>query len=190
MVSNAPPAPPAPRKPGPTAATPMAFAQAIVLAYSARGMDPARALEQAQITPAQLHDSAARISSGQLEALSAAAPEVRLRLGSLEPRTVTEDFCRRAAALPNLCPQFHQSMQSGCDATLKRMNRKYDTARFRESVRLLNRYFHRPAITTVSVDRRAIGQRAASLLADRIEQIPREDDIIDVGFHLVERESA
>ena len=51
----------------------MAFAQAIVLAYSARGMDPARALEQAQITPAQLHDSAARISSGQLEALSAAA---------------------------------------------------------------------------------------------------------------------
>lgn len=49
---------------------------------------------------------------------------------------------------------------------------------------------NRPAITTVSVDRRAIGQRAASLLADRIEQIPREDDIIDVGFHLVERESA
>ena len=65
-----------------------------------------------------------------LEALSAAAPEVRLRLGSLEPRTVTEDFCRRAAALPNLCPQFHLSMQSGCDATLKRMNRKYDTARY------------------------------------------------------------
>ncbi|WP_446715147.1 LacI family DNA-binding transcriptional regulator [Citrobacter sp. RHBSTW-00271] len=49
---------------------------------------------------------------------------------------------------------------------------------------------NRPAITTISVDRRAIGQRAASLLADRIEQIPREDDIIDVGFHLVERESA
>ena len=52
-----------------------------------------------------------------LEALFAAAPQVRLRLGSLEPRTITEDFCRRAAALPNLCPQFHLSMQSGCDAT-------------------------------------------------------------------------
>ena len=51
----------------------------------------------------------------------------------LEPRTVTEDFCRRAAALPNLCPQFHLSMQSGCDATLRRMNRKYDTARYSES---------------------------------------------------------
>ncbi len=83
-----------------------------------------------------------------VEALSAAAPEVRLRLGSLEPRTITEDFCRRAAALPNLCPQFHLSMQSGCDETLKRMNRKYDTARFYESVTLLNRFFHRPAVTT------------------------------------------
>ena len=83
-----------------------------------------------------------------LEVLSAAAPEVRLRLGSLEPRTVTGDFCRRAAALPNLCPQFHLSMQSGCDATLKRMNRKYDTARYLESVELLNRWFDRPAVTT------------------------------------------
>ena len=83
-----------------------------------------------------------------LEAVSAAAGDMRLRLGSLEPRTVTEDFCRRAAALPNLCPHFHLSLQSGCDDTLKRMNRKYDTARFRESVSLLNRYFHRPAVTT------------------------------------------
>lgn len=83
-----------------------------------------------------------------LEAVSAAAGDMRLRLGSLEPRTITEDFCRRAAALPHLCPHFHLSLQSGCDATLKRMNRKYDTARFRESVRLLNQYFHRPAITT------------------------------------------
>lgn len=83
-----------------------------------------------------------------LEAVSAAAGDMRLRLGSLEPRTITEDFCRRAAALPHLCPHFHLSLQSGCDATLKRMNRKYDTARFRESVHLLNQYFHRPAITT------------------------------------------
>ena len=83
-----------------------------------------------------------------LEDLSAAAPELRLRLGSLEPRTVTEDFCRRAAALPGLCPQFHLSLQSGCDATLKRMNRKYDTSRFAQSVALLNQYFEHPAITT------------------------------------------
>ena len=74
--------------------------------------------------------------------------EVRIRLGSLEPRTITPDFCRRAAALPNLCPHFHLSLQSGCDATLRRMNRRYDTARFRESVRLLRAYFPRPAITT------------------------------------------
>ena len=83
-----------------------------------------------------------------LEAVSQAAGEMRLRLGSLEPRTITEDFCRRAAALPKLCPHFHLSLQSGCDETLRRMNRRYDTARFRQSVQLLNRYFDRPAITT------------------------------------------
>ena len=83
-----------------------------------------------------------------LEAVSDAAGEMRLRLGSLEPRTITEEFCRRAARLPNLCPHFHLSMQSGCDGTLRRMNRKYDTARFYESVSLLRQYFDRPAITT------------------------------------------
>ena len=83
-----------------------------------------------------------------LEAVSAAAGSMRLRLGSLEPRTITEDFCRRAVKLPNLCPHFHLSLQSGCDETLKRMNRKYDTARFYESVRLLNEYFDHPAVTT------------------------------------------
>ena len=83
-----------------------------------------------------------------MEAICRAAPGVRIRLGSLEPRTITEDFCRRAAALPMLCPQFHLSMQSGCDATLKRMNRKYDTARYAQSVALLNQYFDHPAITT------------------------------------------
>ena len=83
-----------------------------------------------------------------LEGVSQAAGEMRLRLGSLEPRTITEDFCRRAAALPKLCPHFHLSLQSGCDETLRRMNRRYDTARFRQTVQLLNRYFDRPAITT------------------------------------------
>ncbi len=83
-----------------------------------------------------------------LEAVSEAAGDMRLRLGSLEPRTITEDFCCRAARLPNLCPHFHLSMQSGCDDTLRRMNRRYDTARFYESVSLLRRYFDRPAVTT------------------------------------------
>ena len=83
-----------------------------------------------------------------LEAVSAAAGDMRLRLGSLEPRTITEDFCRRASKLSNLCPHFHMSLQSGCDETLRRMNRKYDTARFYQSVTLLRAYFDRPAVTT------------------------------------------
>lgn len=80
--------------------------------------------------------------------LCRAVPEIRIRLGSLEPRIVTEDFCRELAALPNLCPQFHLSMQSGCDSVLKRMNRKYDAARFYESVTLLRRFFPGCAVTT------------------------------------------
>ncbi|MBE6939275.1 MAG: tRNA (N(6)-L-threonylcarbamoyladenosine(37)-C(2))-methylthiotransferase MtaB [Ruminococcaceae bacterium] len=83
-----------------------------------------------------------------LEAISREAGQLRLRLGSLEPRTITEDFCRRAARLENLCPHFHLSLQSGCDETLQRMNRKYDTARYLESVQLLWQYFENPAITT------------------------------------------
>ncbi len=83
-----------------------------------------------------------------LEQVCAAAGDLRVRMGSLEPRTITEDFCRRAAALPNLCPHFHLSMQSGCDKTLRDMNRRYDTERFYESVLLLREHFDRPAITT------------------------------------------
>ena len=83
-----------------------------------------------------------------LEALCRAVPEMRIRLGSLEPRTVTADFCRRLSGFANLCPQFHLSLQSGCDTVLKRMNRKYDTARYRESVALLRQYFPGCAVTT------------------------------------------
>ena len=83
-----------------------------------------------------------------LEAVSAAAGEMRLRLGSLEPRTITEDFCRRAAKLTNLCPHFHLSLQSGCDETLRRMKRRYDTERFYKSVTLLREFFPGVAITT------------------------------------------
>lgn len=83
-----------------------------------------------------------------LEQIAREGGDMRIRLGSLEPRTVTRDFCERAAKLPSLCPHFHLSLQSGCDATLKRMNRKYDTARYLESVALLREYFDDPAITT------------------------------------------
>ena len=72
----------------------------------------------------------------------------RVRLGSLEADTLTDGEIRRLKACGRLCPHFHLSLQSGCDDTLRRMNRKYDTARFYESVTLLRRYFDRPAITT------------------------------------------
>ena len=83
-----------------------------------------------------------------VEALCRAVPGLRIRLGSLEPRVVTEDFCRRLSALPNLCPQFHLSLQSGCDSVLARMKRKYDTGRYFESVCLLRKYFPNCAVTT------------------------------------------
>ncbi len=83
-----------------------------------------------------------------IEALCAAVPKVRVRLGSLEPRIVTEEFCLRLKKQPNLCPQFHLSMQSGSDTVLARMKRKYDTARYLESVRLLNTHFPGCAVTT------------------------------------------
>lgn len=72
----------------------------------------------------------------------------RLRLGSLEPRVITEDFAKRLSALKCICPQFHLSLQSGCDATVKRMNRKYTTADFSEAVKVLRKHFDHPAITT------------------------------------------
>ncbi|MBR6811752.1 MAG: tRNA (N(6)-L-threonylcarbamoyladenosine(37)-C(2))-methylthiotransferase MtaB [Oscillospiraceae bacterium] len=76
------------------------------------------------------------------------AGDARIRLGSLEPRIVDEDFCRELSRYKNLCPQFHLSMQSGCDETLKRMGRKYDTERFFRSVSLLKEYFPGCAVTT------------------------------------------
>ncbi len=72
----------------------------------------------------------------------------RIRLGSLEPRVMTEDFIKRIATLPKLCNHFHLSVQSGCDDTLKRMNRKYDTAMFKEAVSTIRRYVPDSAITT------------------------------------------
>ena len=72
----------------------------------------------------------------------------RIRLGSLEPKIVTEDFVRELAGLSKVCPHFHLSLQSGCDDTLKRMNRKYTTEEYEEGCRLLRAYFEHPAITT------------------------------------------
>ena len=86
--------------------------------------------------------------SDLLEAVCTAVPDLRVRLGSLEPRIVTEEFCQTLKKLPNICPHFHLSMQSGCDTVLARMKRKYDTARYYESVALLNRHFPGCAITT------------------------------------------
>ena len=82
------------------------------------------------------------------EAVCKAAPQVRIRLGSLEPRIIDEEFCRRLSAYDNFCPQFHLSLQSGSDTVLKRMHRKYDSARYFESVTLLKKYFPDCAITT------------------------------------------
>ena len=83
-----------------------------------------------------------------LERVSLAAPDTRIRLGSLEPRTVTREWADRLSRLPNICPHFHLSLQSGCDKTLRDMNRRYDTARFMESCRYLREFFPDCAITT------------------------------------------
>jgi threonylcarbamoyladenosine tRNA methylthiotransferase MtaB len=82
-----------------------------------------------------------------VETVAQAAPHMRLRLGSLEPRVVTAEFCRRLAALGRVCRHFHLSLQSGCDTTLRQMRRRYDTARFYESVELLRAAFPGCAIT-------------------------------------------
>ena len=83
-----------------------------------------------------------------IAALCEAVPDLRIRLGSLEPRVVTEEFCQTLSEYPNLCPHFHLSMQSGSDTVLARMKRKYDTARYYESVELLRKYFPGCALTT------------------------------------------
>lgn len=82
------------------------------------------------------------------EAVCEAAGQMRIRLGSLEPRVIDADFCQRMRRFDNFCPQFHLSLQSGSDGVLQRMHRKYDTARYAESVRLLHESFPDCAVTT------------------------------------------
>lgn len=72
----------------------------------------------------------------------------RIRLGSLEPRIVTEEFASALGKIDEICPHFHLSLQSGCDETLKRMNRRYTAAEYKEGVDRLRKYFTNPAITT------------------------------------------
>ncbi len=83
-----------------------------------------------------------------LEAVCEAVPQMRVRLGSLEPRIITAEFCEKLKNHKNLCPQFHLSMQSGCDRVLARMKRKYTTARYLQSVELLKEHFPGCAVTT------------------------------------------
>ena len=72
----------------------------------------------------------------------------RIRLGSLEPRIVTEEFAQALSEMEKICPHFHLSLQSGCDATLQRMNRRYTTEEYEEGCKILRKYFTHPAITT------------------------------------------
>lgn len=81
------------------------------------------------------------VLAAAVEEIASNCGDMRLRLGSLGPTVITRDFCRRIKAAGKLCGHFHLSLQSGCDETLRRMNRKYDTARFLEACRILREYF-------------------------------------------------
>ena len=100
-----------------------------------------------------IHLSSYGIDNGEdLLSLILAVHEVegirRIRLGSLEPRIITEEFVRTSSGLPKMCPHFHLSLQSGCTETLKRMNRRYTAEEYFEKCELLRKYFHEPALTT------------------------------------------
>ncbi len=83
-----------------------------------------------------------------LIALNSIKGLVRIRLGSLEPGLVTKEFVQRISGLEKLCPHFHLSLQSGCDETLARMNRRYTTSEYREAVDKIRKYYPQAAITT------------------------------------------
>lgn len=107
----------------------------------------------AELSPGALQ-SGSQIDCGSsellplLRELSEIAGVERIRLGSLEPGIVTEAFAKALSGLPKVCPHFHLSLQSGSDAVLRRMNRKYDTAAYLEAVMRLRKYYENPAITT------------------------------------------
>lgn len=99
----------------------------------------------------------------------------RIRLGSLEPRIVTEEFVRTLAGLSKICPHFHLSLQSGCDATLRRMNRRYTSGEYYEKCELLRKYFRHPALTTDII---------VGFPGETEEEYARSKDFIEkVGFY-------
>lgn len=99
----------------------------------------------------------------------------RIRLGSLEPRIVTEEFVRTLAGLSKICPHFHLSLQSGCDATLRRMNRRYTSGEYYEKCELLRKYFRHPALTTDVI---------VGFPGETEEEYARSKDFIEkVGFY-------
>lgn len=85
---------------------------------------------------------------GLIQAVHEVEGIFRIRLGSLEPNIITEEFVSELVKLPKVCPHFHLSLQSGCDATLKRMNRRYDTQTYADKCAIIRRYYSHPAITT------------------------------------------
>ncbi len=99
----------------------------------------------------------------------------RIRLGSLEPRIVTEEFVRTLAGLSKICPHFHLSLQSGCDATLRRMNRRYTSGEYYEKCELLRKCFRHPALTTDVI---------VGFPGETEEEYARSKDFIEkVGFY-------
>lgn len=114
---------------------------------SSYGVDVQRQAEK-EGTQKQRPDAGHTDLLGLIRAVHDVDGILRIRLGSLEPGAITGEFVREAAGLPKLCPHFHLSLQSGCNATLKRMNRKYTTEEYYEKCRLLRDYFGNPALTT------------------------------------------
>ena len=125
---------------GPIRSLPVADAAAEAAALAAQG------IRELVVTGIEIASYGRDLHDGSdlpalLRAVSDAAPGVRLRLGSLEPRVITPETCAALAAIPALCPHFHLSLQSGCAATLHRMGRRYDPSRFYASVQLLRTHF-------------------------------------------------
>lgn len=111
-----------------------------------------RGYKEVVLTGIHLSSYGVDLENENLLSLILAVQEVegieRIRLGSLEPRIITEEFVKSIATLPKMCPHFHLSLQSGCDATLRRMNRRYTAKEYYEKCELLRTYFENPALTT------------------------------------------
>lgn len=112
----------------------------------------ANGYQEVVLTGIHLSSYGVDLESEDLLSLILAVHEVegikRIRLGSLEPRIITEEFARTISGLEKMCPHFHLSLQSGCNATLKRMNRRYSAEEYYEKCQLLRKYFDHPALTT------------------------------------------